>query len=322
MRAVRVLGFILWLVPVVAFGQATGELRPLRLIVPVTAGGTSDVVARILAERLASLSGRRVYVDNRVGGTGRLAVDALRAAEPPAEALLMAPVAVPVIAPLVFRNLSYGTSDLAPVSRVAEFDYALAVPAQSDLTTFAQFADWVRGHPDKASIGSPAVGSIPHFLGFELTRQTGIPMDSVPFAGLAQMQADLVGGHVTGAMAATTDFVRLHRAGRVRILATSGRSRSTSLPEVPTFRELGYPTLEIVGWTALFANAKLPRAEVESLSAQVRAAIADAGVATNLRTLGVEPAASTPGELASVIAADLAYWRPIIRATGFAPESP
>lgn len=322
MRAFRVLGLILWWVPVVAFGQANGQERPLRLIVPVTAGGTSDAVARILAERLTSSVGRSVYVDNRVGGTGRLAVEALRSADPPAETFLLAPIVVPVIAPLVFRNLPYGTADLAPISRVAEFDYALAVPAQSGLTTFAQFADWVRGHPGRTNIGSPAVGSIPHFLGIELARLTGLPMNAVPFGGLAQMQSDLVGGHITAAMAATSDLVRLHRGGRIRILATSGRSRSPSLPEVPTFHELGLPTLEVVGWTALFGNPKAPAAQLESLSLHVQSALASAEVITKLQALGVEPSGSTPGELAGIIAADLAYWRPIIRATGYAPEAP
>lgn len=265
---------------------------------------------------------RPVYVENRVGGTGRIAVEALRAAEPASDTLLLAPIVVPVIAPLLFHNLSYGLGDLAPVSRLAEFDYAFAVPAQSGLASFAEFTGWASRHPDKANVGSPAAGSIPHFLGVELGRLTGLSMDAVPFAGMAQMEADLVGGHIVSAMAPTSDLVRLHRTGRIRVLATTGRSRSSSLPEVPTFRELGLPALEAVGWTALFANAKVPAADIESLSVHVRSALSSPEMIAKLQVMGLEPTGTTPGELARIIAADRAYWQPIIRATGFAAETP
>lgn len=305
-----------------AFGQAASDVRPLRILVPVTAGGTSDVAARAIAEHLTLALRRPVYVENRVGGTGRLAVQALRDAASPADTLLMAPVAVPVIAPLVFRGLTYGPDDLAPVSRVGVFDYAFAVPVQSGLASFQQFAEWARKQSGKANFGAQAVGSVPHLLGVELGRLTGLSMDFVPFASLSQVEADLVGGHIASALSATTDFVRLHRAGRIRILATSGRSRSPLLPEVPTFRELGLPALEAVGWTGLFANARTPAAQIESLSVSVREALADTRMTAKLEAIGLVAAGTTPAEFASIIAADRAYWQPIVRASRLALDAP
>lgn len=305
-----------------AFPLAAPAQAPLRMIVAVGPGGTSDLVARVLADRLGQSLTRTVVVENRPGATGRIAVDALRNAAHPADTVLVAPIAVPVIVPLAYRNPGYAASDLVPVAQLATFDYALAVGATSAFRTFADFAAWAKVPSNGASFGAAGAGSVPHFVGAHLAREARLAMGFVPYASIAKLEADLVGGHVASAVSATSDFVALHRAGRVRILATSGRARSPLLPDVPTLRELGMPALDTEGWTALFANPRMPASEIAALSAAVRAAWADAGLRAKLREAGLEPTGTTPQRLAEIIAADIAYWQPVVRASGFAADAP
>lgn len=303
--------------PLIALAQA-----PLRIIVPVAAGSTSDLVARLLGDRLATSLKRPVLVENRPGATGRIAVDALRNAPAPADTVLVAPLAAPVIVPLAFAKPGYAASDLVPVSQLATFDYALAVSARREFRTFAEFAAWARVPGNLASFGATGAGSVPHFIGAHLAREARLPLTFVPFASLSQVEADLVGGHIASAVTATSDVIALHRGGRVRILATSGRVRSPLLPDVPTFRELGMPDLDAVGWTAMFASVRMPAAEVEALSAAVRAVLADAEVRVRLHAAGLDATGTTPRALAAIIVADIAYWQPIIRASGFSGDAP
>lgn len=317
MRIARFAAVLALVFPLIAQAQA-----PLRIIVPVAAGSTSDQVARVLADRLEASLKRPVLVENRPGATGRIAVDALRSAPSPADTVLVAPLATPVIVPLAFAKPGYTASDLAPVSQLATFDYALAVSVRREFRTFAEFAAWARVPGNFASFGAAGAGSVPHFLGTHLAREARLPLTFVPFANLGQLEADLVGGHIASAISATSDVLALHRAGRVRILATSGRTRSPFLPDVPTFRELGMPALDTVGWTAMFANVRMPAAEIETLSAAVRAALADAEVRAKLRDAGLDVTGTTPQALAAIISAGIAYWQPIIRASGFSGDTP
>ncbi len=309
--------------PVSAPAQAplAPSAAPLRILVPVAPGGTSDLVARLLAERIAPALGRTVAVENRPGATGRIAVDALRSAVP-ADVLLVAPIAVAVTAPLANPRLPYGPGDLAPVAQVGTFDYAFAVGATDGAArTFADFAAWARAHPDRSNVAGSGVNSIPHFLGLFVAREAGFRTSFVTYAQIGKLEADLAGGHVASATGATSDLLPLHRAGRIRILATTGRARSPLLPGVPTLRELGYPSLEITGWTAVFAHPQLPAERVETISRAVAEALRDPSLQEKLRAAGVTPTGTTPRELATIIARDIGLWAPVIRASGLVTDT-
>lgn len=292
---------------------------PLRIVVPVGPGGSSDGVARLLAERMAPLLRRPIVVENRPGGTGRLAVEALRAAAP-ADALLVAPIALVVTAPLAFAKWPWQPQDLAPVAQLSTFDYAFVVGAQSRHRTFTDFAAWARAQPTASHFAGVGNGSVPHFAGLLIARDAGFATSFVSYADIGRLEADLAGGHVASAVAATSDVLALHRSGRLRVLATTGRVRS--VPGVPTLRELGYPALEIAGWNALFAHPRLPAADVEALARAANEALRDPAVLARMRDAGLVPTGSTPTELGAIIARDIALWTPVIRASGFVADAP
>jgi tripartite-type tricarboxylate transporter receptor subunit TctC len=300
--------------------DAPGD-APLRLIVPLAPGGTSDAVARALADALRLPLGRVVLVENRPGASGRIAVEALQRARPDGLALLVAPIAVPVLLPLMLPGTAGEPArTLAPVARVARFDYALAVAPGPHARSLPEFLAWLRDHPQRVQMGTQGAGSIPHLLCLSFAREAGLELAHAPYNASGLLSADVANGTLASAMNATSDLVPLHKAGRLRILATTAPRRSATLPEVPTFAELGWPSMTASGWVAVFAPAGTPRSVVEALADAVNAAMRDPAVAARLAPLGVDRESSTPDELAAIIAADRRRWQPVLRDSGFRLE--
>lgn len=291
------------------------------MIVPLPAGSTSDAVARLLADRLREDLGRPILIEDKPGASGRIAVETLLRAPRDGSTVLLAPVAVPVIVPLVFKNAGFDPlRDLAPVAQVSTFEYALAVDAKHPARTIDELVAWARANPSRATFGSPGAGGIPHFLGMELNRAAQIEMVYVAYRGAAQIEAELIGGQIAAGISAAADFASVHRSGRLRILATSGQARSALLPAVPTFREQGYPALEAIGWQGVFAAAHTPRAAIERLSVAVVAAVHTPEVREKMIALGLEPTGAGPEALGALVSADIARWRKIVRDSGFSAE--
>lgn len=295
--------------------------RPIRIIVPVSAGGTTDVAARLIADQLQESLGRPVIVENRVGATGRIAAMALKSAAPDGHTLLLTPIAVTVIAPLVFKRLDYDpVKDFAPVSQVATYQFALAVTPKLPVRNVPEFIAWANAHPDKANFGTVAIGSVPHFFGVMVRESTGIEMVHVPYGTLSQLEIELMSGTIPSGISALPDLIGAHRAGRIRIIATSGAERSPLLPEVQTFVQQGFPGVDGSGWTAVFAPAGTPKAVIDQLSEAVIAAVRAPEVRKRFVRLGIEPTGTTPQELALILAADSKRWRKVIKASGFHAE--
>ncbi|MGB8437558.1 MAG: Bug family tripartite tricarboxylate transporter substrate binding protein [Burkholderiales bacterium] len=295
--------------------------RPIRIIVPVPAGGTSDIAARLIAERIGVSLGRPIVVENRVGATGRLAAKTLKSAAPDGATLLLTPMAVPVIVPLVFRRPGYDPAkDFAPVAQIATYQFAIAIAPDLPVRNVPEFTAWAKAHPDRANFGTLAVGSLPHFLGTMIEQEARVGLVHVPYGSLAQLKTELMSGTLPSGISALSDFVELHRAGRVRIIGTSGARRSLFLPEVPTLVEQGYSEAEGTGWNAVFAPAGTPQAEIDQLASAIVAAVRSPEVGERFKDLGFEPTGTTPQELARIIAADTTRWRKIIEASGFVAE--
>jgi tripartite-type tricarboxylate transporter receptor subunit TctC len=324
MRVTRTLCLLVACAAVAAAPGALAQAKPrqpLRLIVPLPPGSTSDVVARLIAARLTDGGGPPVVVENRPGASGRIAVDALKASAADGRTLLFAPIAVPVIVPLMLKDASYDPAkDLAPVAQVSTFEYALAVAANHPARDLGGFVVWTRANPRQANFGTAGAGSVPHFLGTTFGRAAGIDLTHVAYKGAVAVDADLIGGQIAAGISALSDFLALHRAGKFRILATAGATRSPLLPDVPTFREQGYPSVQAIGWQGVFAPAGTPRPVSERLSGAIVAALQVPAVREKLVGLGIEPTGTTPEQLAAIVAADTARWRAIVKATGFTLE--
>jgi tripartite-type tricarboxylate transporter receptor subunit TctC len=302
-------------------GASENVERSLRILVGVPAGGLSDRFARELAVSLQQTLRRPVRVESRPGAGGRIAAEALKHAAADGSTVLLAPIIVPVIGPLVFRNLNYKpTTDFAPVSQLATYEFALAVaadhPARDPRALIAQ----AKGGSRPLAFGSPAAGSLAHFLGVALGLAAGIEVTHVPYQGAGALGNDLGGGTVPVGIAALSDLAPLHQAGRIRILASSGSDRSLLLPTVPTFRELGMPSLEMVGWHGVYAPAGTPRQVIEELSNALVVALGVPALRARLVAMGLAPTGTTPARLAEIMASDSERWAPVIKASGFSAD--
>lgn len=297
---------------------AMAQGAPVRIVVGFPPGGESDVVARLLAERMGAALGAPVVVENRPGAGGLLAAEALKQAAPDGRTLMIAPTAVTVFAPLTHAKLRFDPMrDFAPVSLVAHFQMALATGPGSPATTLREYLAWAGTSRVRATYGVPIAGGPTHFFGEMLARTSGVPLVAVPYQGAAPLTNDLLGGQVPAAVTALSQVLKHHRAGQLRVLATSGAKRSPLAPDVPTLTELGFAALEGSGWQAFHTVAGTPRETVERLSAAIAQAVRAPEIAEKLIALGLEPVGSTPDELAARIAEDTARWAPVVRASGF-----
>jgi len=232
--------------------------------------------------------------------------------------VMITPVVVPVLAPLVFSKLNYNpATDFAPVGHVCNFNFALSIPASLPAKTVAEFVAWLKANPQRANFGSPAAGSLPHFFGEILSREARADMVHVPFAGGAALMTALVGGQVSAGIDVVLEALEAHRAGKVRILATSGERRSAVLPDVPTFKESGYPGIVASGWFAMYAPAKAPAASVDAINRALNKALTHPEVLERFGKLALEAGGGSPADLRALEQASTARWAPVVKATGF-----
>ncbi|MFM8768119.1 MAG: Bug family tripartite tricarboxylate transporter substrate binding protein [Rubrivivax sp.] len=292
--------------------------RTIRVLVGFPPGGSIDIVSRVLAEKMKDDLKANLIIDNKAGAGGRVAADLLKSAPADGSVVMITPVVVPVLAPLVFSKLNYNpATDFAPVGHVCSFNFALSVPASLPVKNIAEFVAWLKANPQKANFGSPAPGSLPHFFGEMLSREAKADMVHVPFAGGAAMMNAIMGGQVSAGIDVVLEALEAHRAGKVRILATSGDKRSAVLPDVPTFREAGYPNIVASGWFAMYAPAKTPAPAIEAMNRALNKALAHPEVLDRFGKLALEAGGGSAADLTRLEQASTARWAPVVKATGF-----
>ena len=295
--------------------------KPVRILVGFAPGGTADLIARVVADKLKDTIGQPVIVENRPGGGGRIAADAVKAAAPDGATIMVMPIGPMAVVPHTLKSISYDTvKDFTPIGLGATFQFAFAAGPQSGAKTWSEFVAWAKANPNKASYATSAAGSLPHFIGVLLSRELGVDMVHVAYKGSAAYINDLIGGQVPAAIDALADLTELHRAGRIRILATSGATRAAAAPEVPTFAELGLKNMVVSGWFGFFAPANTPKPVIDTLNRGINKALASPDVVEKLSKLGMDPATSTPEEFARIVASDFAKWGPVVKASGFTAD--
>ena len=295
--------------------------RPVKLIVGFPPGGTVDLIARVVADKMKDTLGQPVIVENRPGAIGRIAADAVKAAAPDGTTIMVMPIGPMAVVPHVYPDITYDpVKDFAPVALGATFQFAIAAGPASGAKNWNEYVAWAKANPAKASYATSGAGSLPHFFGVLLGRGIGVEMVHVPYKGSAAYVNDLLGGQIPAAIDAMADLTELHRAGKIRILASSGAKRSTALPDVPTFTELGVKNVEAIGWFGFFAPARTPKAIVDLLNSSINRALQAPDVVEKLTKVGIDPATGTPEEFGRIVAADYAKWGPVVKASGFKPE--
>jgi len=292
--------------------------KPVRLLVGFAPGGSADIAARLIAERLAAELKHNVVVENKPGAGGRIAATMLKDAAPDGSTLMLAPIVVPVLAPLVFSKLAYDPlADFAPVAHVANFQFGLSVNASHPAKSVQDLVAWFKANAAQANFGSPAPGSLPHFFGVMISRGAGIDLVHVPFNGGGPLMNALVGNQVSSGIDTLVDQIEMHRGGKTRILATSGAARSPLLPEVPTFAEAGLKGVEGSSWFAVYAPAKTSAATVRQLNAAVNKALEAPEVKERFAKLGLEPTGGSAADLVALMKRDTERWGPVVKASGF-----
>jgi tripartite-type tricarboxylate transporter receptor subunit TctC len=298
-----------------ASAQAQSNV-PVKLIVGFPAGGSVDVLARVLSEKMSANLGVPVIVENKPGAGGRIAADLTKNAAPDGNTLMIMPLGPMVIAPLVFTKLPYKpTVDFAPVAHLGKFHLMMAVGGNSPHRNLTDMIQGFKADPKSANYGTSGAGTVLHFLGTMLGQATNINMVHVPYQGGAPLMNDLMGGQVPAAI--DTIAVDLHKAGKIRILATSGETRSSFVPEVPTFKEQGYLNVVGEGWYGAYAPKNTPAATVAKLSAAMVAAMKSSDIKSKMDSIGAEATGFGAAEFTAIIAADTARWKPVVEASGF-----
>lgn len=295
--------------------QAQGQV--LRINVGFPPGGTLDVLARLLAPHF-SQAGVTAIVENKPGASAQLAAVAVRQAPPEGMNLLLTPTSVMTLTSQLFRKpLIDPLRDLLPIGSVCEHPFAFAVTGNNPIKTMAEFITWAKAHPNEASYATPGAGTSPHFLGIVLAKAIGAPLAHVPYRGTAPALQDLMGGQIASTMNALPAMVDLHKAGRIRILATTGAKRPTALPDVKTFTELGIPGLEYAESFGVFAHAGTPPAIAGRLESMLQKAVASNEFAESARKLELELRGTTAAGYRQLVEADYKRWSGIAKESGF-----
>jgi len=248
---------------------------------------------------------------------GRIAIDQLKNAAPDGQTVLVMPSGPVVLFPHVFKRLGYDVNkDLAPISQLAGFQFAVVSGPKSNVKSVAEMLAKAKADPSTASYGSSGNGTVPHFLGVMLADAAGVPLQHVPYQGGAPAMNALLGGHIGYNIDVVSEALEQHRAGKVRIIAVAGATRSPLLPDVPTLREQGV-AMDATAWFAMYGPGALPREQAARIQQAVATAMKDPALRQRFEAIGLEPIGSTPEQLAAVQKADLAKWEKPVKATGY-----
>ena len=289
--------------------------KPVRVIVPYVAGGSADITARTIAQKLSESLGNAFVVENRAGANGSIGTDVVAKAAPDGYTLLLVASGPVVVNPSLYSKVPYDpVKDLQPVTQVTTYQYVLVVPAASSFKTISDLIKNAKEKPGQLSYGSTGIGGGNHLAGELLALTTGTQLNHIPYKGSAPALADLLGGQLSFMFDTVVTSVPQIRGGKLRAFAVSGPARAAVLPDVPTLQELGYKGFEITQWQGFFAPAGTDRAIVAKLHQEVAKTLAQKDVVERLVTQGGnEIVGNTPEQFARVVEADLARYARLIR---------
>ena len=294
--------------------------KTIRILVGFPPGGSVDVVARLLADRLRGLLNQNVIIDNKPGAGGRVALQELRRAAADGQVLCLTPSGALVIQPWLYANLGFDPfKDFPPISRVTEFDFAVTVGPAAPQGDLRAVMAWMKSHPEKSNFATSGAGTVPHFAGILLAQATGVPMTHVAYRGGAPAAQDLIGGQVPMMVDTMSETIEHHKAGKVRIIAVTGEKRSRSLPEVPTLREQGI-NMAADAFFGLYGPAGLPADVVSRLDAAVGTVLRDPAIQEKITNLGLVASHAGPADLSATQLSHYRRWEAPIKASGFKAE--
>ncbi len=303
-----------------ALAQPAG--RPGRVVIGFPPGGSSDIVARLYAQRLSGTYAPNVLVDGRVGAAGRIAVEYVRDAEKDGTVYLQTPASMLTLQPHIYPGqVRYDAlTDLLPVSAVCSFPFGLIVPMAHPARDLAGFVAWAKAQQGEVPFASPAAGAAPHFLGLILGQKIGVRFTHVPYRGAVPAIQDVIGNRLQMFIGVLGDVSPHHGTG-ARMLAISSTARVPRYPDVPTFAELGYPEMNQEEWFGAALPAGTPAPVVQALFDAIKAASVRPDMIEALGRLEfANTTSASPAAFAAQIRAEREMWGPVVRNSGFTPE--
>jgi len=296
-------------------GASSWPDRTVHMVVPVAAGGPTDVNARVVAEQLAKIWGQQVVIDNKSGAGTNIGNAFVAHSHPDGYTLLFSSPSLASNGAL-YRSLDYSpTTDFSPVSLVATFPFFMFVPNSSPAKTVAEFLDYVKAQPGKLIMASPGTGSAPHLAELLFLQMAGVQMTHAPYRGAAPAFTDLIPGRVH-CYFGSGELLTHSRSGQVRVLASTGAKRSPAAPDVPTIAESGVPDYVVDAWQGVFAPAKTPNEIVQKISRDLAKALVEPSLVEKLGRNAYIVESSSPDELAKFLKTDTEKWEAVIKTTG------
>ena len=303
----------------VSRAEATYPSRVVKFVVPFAAGSATDTLARVLGEKMSASLGQPVVVDNMPGASGFLAAQNVARAEPDGYTVLIATNTTHAANQSLFKKLPYDpVADFAPVGKLGTITLALVVNPAVPATSVAELIAYAKDHPGEVTFGSGSSSS--RIAGEMLKSLAGIDLLNVPYKSNPQAITDLLGGQISMVFADIATTLPQAEAGKVKALAVSGPERTPLAPDLPTMREAGVAGYDLTAWFAAFVPAGTPAPVVVKLNAAFAAALTDPAATKTLLGAGIEPAASTPAELAAFVGTETEKWASIVKSAGIEPE--
>ena len=296
-----------------AWAQGAYPNKPVTMVVPTAAGGTTDLSARMLAQALGPVLGQSVVADNKGGGNGNIAASVVKRADPDGYTLLMQYSGYHVISPLVSKQSSWEQKDFVPVANVISAPQIIVLRADLPIKTLAELVAYAKANPGKLNYASSGNGSLQHVTGAMLEQQAGVKMVHVPYKGTGPALQDLLGGQVDLTFGTAPPFMAYIQSGKLRVLAVTSKQRLPSLPEVPTTAEAGYPKVDATSWFAVFAPAATPRPVVDKLTADIGKVVNTAAFKQKVQEQGATADYQNPRQLGDKIESDLARWATVVK---------
>ena len=302
-----------------AFAQQWPQ-KLVTVIVPYAAGGNTDGIARMTAQRLSEAFGKAFVVENRPGAGGAIAAEAVAKAAPDGHTLFIAPLPVMAIMPSLNKVRFDAQKSFAPISNIATNQFVLVVNKDLPVRTLKEFVDYVRARKGELAYGSAGIGSLNHLSMALFLKQAGLEMTHVPYRGNAPALSDVIGGQIPAMFSNLSDALPQANGGTVRMLAVSGETRAPLAPQVPTVAESGYPGFRVLTWNGLMAPAGTPADIIGRIAKEIAVAVQDPAFARKLMEYGVDPLGNTPAEYKAMLASDITTWTEAVKAAGVEPQ--
>ena len=307
--------------PLAVLAQAAFPTKPIRLIVPFPPGGGTDILSRLVAQKLTESAKWTVVADNRAGAGGTIGITEAAKAAPTGYDLVMGQKDNMVVGPWLYKNLPWDpTKDFAPIAHVAYTPVIIATSANSRFKTLADVVAAAKAAPDTITYGSPGNGTTIHLAGDLFEKAAGIKIRHVPYKGSNPAMMDALAGNVDLLVSSVPSAMGQIKSGKLRPLAVTSAKRSTSLPDVPTVAEQGFKDFDVSTWYGVFAPAGTPKEIVTAVNAEINKLLATAEMKDAIHAQGAEPQAMTPDQFGTQLKADYQKWRGIVQGSGVTLE--